>query len=67
MAFRDHLRLVSIPPPSFPSPPSLTRDIVEYLLNNSASLLVHDVVTKRTPLHAAGEGGGVCVCVCVCV
>ena len=35
----------------------LCRDIVEFLLNNSASLLVHDVVTKRTPLHAASGNG----------
>ena len=35
----------------------LCRDIVELLLNNSASLLVHDVVTKRTPLHAASGNG----------
>ncbi len=33
------------------------RDIVEFLLNNSASLLVHDVVTKRTPIHAAASNG----------
>ena len=35
----------------------LCRDIVEFSLNNSASLLVHDVVTKRTPLHAASGNG----------
>ena len=35
----------------------LRRDIVEFLLNNSASLLVHDMVTKRTPLHAAARSG----------
>ncbi len=33
------------------------RDIVEYLLSNGASLLVHDIVTKRTPLHAAAFNG----------
>ena len=33
------------------------RDIVEFLLNNSASLLVHDVVSRRTPLHAAAQNG----------
>ncbi len=33
------------------------RDIVEYLLSNGASLLVHDVVSKRTPLHAAAFNG----------
>ena len=33
------------------------RDIVAYLLNSGASLLVHDVVTKRTPLHGAAFNG----------
>ena len=27
---------------------------MDYLLANGASLIVHDLVTKRTPLHAAG-------------
>ena len=31
------------------------REIVEYLLTSGASLLPHDTVTKRTPLHAAGN------------
>ncbi len=46
------------PSPPFPpfSPPP-TREIVELLLNNSASLLVHDLVSKRTPLHAAAGNG----------
>lgn len=30
---------------------------MEFLLNNSASLLVHDMVTKRTPIHAAARNG----------
>ena len=40
----------------FISSPSLFifREIVDYLLANGASLIVHDLVTKRTPLHAAG-------------
>ena len=33
----------------------ILRDVVEFLLNNGASLLVHDSVTKRTPLHASGR------------
>jgi ankyrin repeat protein len=33
------------------------RDIVDFLLNNGASLMVHDLVTKRTPLHAAAGNG----------
>ena len=38
------------------------RDIVDYLLANGASLIVHDLVTKRTPLHAAGNYNDI-VCV----
>ena len=42
--------LFILPSPSLP----LYRDIVEYLLTSGASLLSHDSVTRRTPLHAAG-------------
>ena len=31
------------------------RDIVELLLSSSATLFVSDSVSRRTPLHAAGE------------
>ena len=46
------LYLLNIPPS-----PSMVmyREIVEYLLTSGASLLPHDTVTKRTPLHAAGN------------
>ena len=35
------------------------RDIVEYLMSSGASLMVHDLQTKRTPLHAAAYNGHV--------
>ena len=33
------------------------RDIVEYLMSSGATLMVHDLHTKRTPLHAAAYNG----------
>ena len=35
------------------------RDIVEYLMSSGATLMVHDLQTKRTPLHAAAYNGHV--------
>ena len=35
--------------------PIIFRDIVDYLLSSGASVVVHDIITKRTPLHAAGN------------
>lgn len=36
-------------------------DCVETLLIQGAKILVHDNITRRTPLHAAGEcGAGLC-------